>query len=169
MVAHLQAQHREIETLLDALMAADAETRWPSFDQLRRHLAVHETTEQEIVHPRAAVELADGAAVVARRLAEERAIFEVVTALEATDADSSAFMTGVANLRSSLLAHMQAEEAMEFAELCIELGVRQARRMDNATRLAAGDCAIHLPADRTLSALLTCSRKAIHGGEQVHR
>lgn len=166
-VAELLAQHRDIEAELDALAAAGVQTRQPLFSQLRHHLAVHEMTEQEIVHPRAAVELADGAAIVADRLAEEARVFDAVITLDSTQIDSQAFADGVDRLRAVLLAHLEAEQTLEFGGLRIELGVRQARRMDNGVRLHTST--VSATPGETLSALLARTRDAIHGDEHVGR
>ena len=48
-------------------------SREKAFIDLRRLLAVHETVEEEIIHPRAKRKIANGAAVVKQRLSEEHA------------------------------------------------------------------------------------------------
>ncbi|MCA6096588.1 hemerythrin domain-containing protein, partial [Streptomyces sp. SCA3-4] len=47
----LQKQHEEIRTLLDEVLAHTGEQRKHSFRLLVHLMAVHETAEEEIVHP----------------------------------------------------------------------------------------------------------------------
>ena len=70
-VSFLKAQHVQIKTLLEQVSGSRGAQRQEAFDQLRRLLAVHETAEEEVVHPRARRELSDGDEVVSARLAEE--------------------------------------------------------------------------------------------------
>src|SRR5690606_9870633 len=68
----LVAQHARIEELFRAVMAADGEQRRDRFEELARLLAVHETAEEEALHPVARRTIDAGPAVVDARLAEER-------------------------------------------------------------------------------------------------
>ena len=63
-VEFLKAQHEQIKSGFAQVAAAHGEQRSEAFDQLRRLLAVHETAEEEIVHPRAKSEIADGDKIV---------------------------------------------------------------------------------------------------------
>jgi hypothetical protein len=67
---------------------ASGKEREESFAQLRRLLAVHETVEEEIVHPAARQALPDGESVVEARLAEEHEAKEMLAALEKLDVHS---------------------------------------------------------------------------------
>lgn len=63
-VDFLTEQHQRIKALFnETLLAAGAE-RGEAFVRLRRLLAVHETAEEEIVHPRAGHELDNGREIV---------------------------------------------------------------------------------------------------------
>src|SRR5690348_13933058 len=54
-VAFLKAQHNLIEDMFDQVLhASDPEAREKPFVQLRQLLAVHETAEEMVVHPRSA-------------------------------------------------------------------------------------------------------------------
>ena len=52
-VDFLTAQHEQIKSLFVKTLSASGESRENAFVDLRRLLAVHETVEEEIVHPRA--------------------------------------------------------------------------------------------------------------------
>src|SRR4051794_6725501 len=52
-VAFLKEQHQQIKSLFSEVRSASGEQRREAFFALRRLLAVHETAEEEIVHPAA--------------------------------------------------------------------------------------------------------------------
>uniref|UniRef100_UPI0024538F81 hemerythrin domain-containing protein n=1 Tax=Nocardia farcinica TaxID=37329 RepID=UPI0024538F81 len=71
-VTYLVGQHRRIRELFDEVAgAADTGERERKFFELRRLLAVHETAEEEIIHPLARRAIDNGDAVVDARLEEE--------------------------------------------------------------------------------------------------
>src|SRR5262245_50893455 len=71
-VGFLKEQHHDIKANLEQVLALRGEARSKAFVSLRRLLAVHETAEEEIVHPVARRVLPDGPTVVDARLAEEK-------------------------------------------------------------------------------------------------
>src|SRR5947209_2516417 len=81
-VAFLKAQHNLIEDMFDeVLLASEPEAREKPFAALRQLLAVHETAEEMVVHPR--VRRKDGGdAVVDARLEEEHDAKEVLSKIE---------------------------------------------------------------------------------------
>jgi hemerythrin superfamily protein len=90
-IAFLKAQHDTIELLFEAVLEARGSDREHSFYQLRRLLAVHETAEEQIVHPAARRVLAEGTAIVSRRLDEENQAKHMLADIEALDLHSAAF------------------------------------------------------------------------------
>ena len=85
-VKFLKDQHNLIKDMFDdVLSASSAEAREKSFIALRQLLAVHETAEEMVVHPRARREIADGDAIVDARLHEEHAAKEHLSKLEGMD------------------------------------------------------------------------------------
>lgn len=71
-VAFLKAQHDLIEDMFDEVLhASDPKAREKPFIALRQLLAVHETAEEMIVHPRVRREFEGGDAIVDARLKEE--------------------------------------------------------------------------------------------------
>src|SRR5436305_429659 len=82
----LKQQHDRIKQLfLDTLDASDATTREEAFTRLRTLLAVHETAEEMIVHPRVRRKITGGEAIVDARLAEEHDANEALQQIEKLD------------------------------------------------------------------------------------
>lgn len=133
----LLQQHEQIKTLFtETLDASDPAQREVKFRALRRLLAVHETAEEEIIHPRARAEIEDGATVVGARLQEEHAAKEQLAELESLDIGSPEFEKGLAQLREDVLAHAEHEEQDEFSRLREELQPHQLRAMRRAVEIA---------------------------------
>jgi len=135
-VAFLKSQHEEIKGLFTQVSAAQGEQRKEIFTDLRRLLAVHETAEEEIVHPRAKSELPNGEAVVSARLHEEHEAKEVLAELEKLDVDSAEFEQKFEKFRKDVIAHSEAEEHEEFSKLADQLDDSQLSRMRKAAELA---------------------------------
>jgi hemerythrin superfamily protein len=142
-VAFLKSQHEEIKGLFTQVSAARGQERKQIFADLRRLLAIHETAEEEIVHPRAKSELDDGDMIVSARLQEEREAKEVLTQLEKLDVDSSQFEEKFSAFRQDVIAHAEAEEREEFSRLAAGLDERQLHRMRKAVELAEKTAPTH--------------------------
>jgi hypothetical protein len=160
-VAYLMAQHQQITAMLEATLDAEGEQRRETFLQFRRFLAVHEASEQEIVHPRAAHELADGGRVVSARLDEEQEIDRAIGSIETQDMCAVEFDTSIRTLLTQLLGHLRLEEELEFADLRVQLGTRQRRRLSNAVRLAAAPSDLAAVQGATFRDMLAFSCTAI--------
>jgi len=117
------------------VLAAKGQQRAEAFRQLRRTLAVHETAEEEIVHP-AARSLPGGDAVVAARLKEENAAKTALVELEKLDIDSNEFTTKFRKLQTDVLAHAESEEKLEFDQLSTRLDPPRLQRMQKAVAFA---------------------------------
>lgn len=116
-VAFLEEQHEQIEEGFASVLAERGDLRKDAFFALRRLLAVHETAEEEIVHPAARRALPDGEDVVRARLAEEHDAKKLLGQLEDMDTESAEFERLFVQLRSSVLLHARAEEQQEFERL----------------------------------------------------
>lgn len=127
-VALLMRQHGDIRNLFDEVEATTGEERRDAFRRLVRLLAVHETAEEEVVHPFARRGLSGGEQVVGDRLAEERAAKEKLSALDDMDTDDPQFMPRLRELRTAVQEHARAEERYEFTHI---------RRSTDVTNLAA--------------------------------
>ncbi|WP_328818708.1 hemerythrin domain-containing protein [Nonomuraea cypriaca] len=75
-------RHQEIKAMFDEVENAAPEDRTETFQRLVRLLAVHETAEEEIVHPYARRKLDHGEDVVDERLAEENSAKDMLTQME---------------------------------------------------------------------------------------
>jgi len=135
-VSFLKRQHQQIKTMFEQVMTTRGEERASVFYALRRMLAVHETAEEEIVHPAARRELPDGEQIVAARLLEENEAKRVLTELEDLDLDSAEFATKFRTLRTAVLAHAESEEREEFDRLATRLDSTRLERMRKAAEFA---------------------------------
>lgn len=129
-------QHEQIKALFTKTLAASGDAREQAFVDLRRVLAVHETVEEEIVHPRAKRKISDGEAVVGQRLEEEREAKTVLAELEKLDVNSSEFTGLLTELRDAVLDHAGHEEIDEFTQLGQRLSSEERERMGRAAKLA---------------------------------
>ncbi|WP_372351680.1 hemerythrin domain-containing protein [Streptomyces sp. KL116D] len=111
----LRQQHVRIRALFEEVTATKGEERKASFHELVRLLAVHETAEEEVVHPFARKNIDGGEQVVKDRVAEEEKAKEVLAQLDDMDPESPEFLDRFAALREDVLAHADAEERHEFA------------------------------------------------------
>ncbi|MBD0841639.1 MULTISPECIES: hemerythrin domain-containing protein [unclassified Streptomyces] len=111
----LKGQHTRIRELLDEVAATKGDERKRSFHELVRLLAVHETAEEEVVHPFARRNIDGGELVVKDRIEEEEKAKRVLSELDDMDPDSPEFLDKFAGLRKDVLAHAEAEEKYEFA------------------------------------------------------
>ncbi|MFC8093606.1 hemerythrin domain-containing protein [Streptomyces sp. NPDC057301] len=127
-VALLMRQHGDIRNLFDEVEANSGEERRDAFRRLVRLLAVHETAEEEVVHPFARRAIVGGEEIVEDRLTEERAAKETLAALDDLDTDDPKFMPQLMKLRKDVQEHARAEERYEFIHI---------RRSTDATSLAA--------------------------------
>lgn len=129
-------QHNRIKSLFDQTLASSGPLRKGAFLTLRQLLAVHETSEEEIVHPRARSKLAAGREVVWARLAQEREARVAVAELEKLDPDSEEFTWQFGMLRDAVIKHAEHEETEEFSGLQEKLTARELQLMTRATRIA---------------------------------
>ncbi|MEE1942076.1 hemerythrin domain-containing protein [Streptomyces sp. TRM 70361] len=129
-------QHGEIRNLFDEVEATEGDTRRDAFHRLVRLLAVHETAEEEVVHPYARRSIDGGEAVVEDRLAEERKAKETLKDMEDMDPDSPEFMPRLAALRHDVESHARAEERYEFVQISRNTEPERLRTMAKALRAA---------------------------------
>ena len=135
-VLFLKEQHRQVEAGFEQVLGSSGEQRQVAFLALRRLLAVHETAEEEVVHPAARRALPDGNLIVDARLQEENEAKRVLAGLEDVDVDSPDFERQFIQLQTSVLAHARAEERDEFERLALTLEQKELERMRKAVTLA---------------------------------
>ncbi|WP_440103273.1 hemerythrin domain-containing protein [Streptosporangium sp. H16] len=133
----LVRQHAMIRDLFDEVEESPAGARrTEAFERLVRMLAVHETAEEEIVHPYARLKIEDGDEVVGDRLAEEREAKQLLVDLERLGTGHPDFSEHLQVLRAAVLAHAQAEERYEFARLRARTSVAERRAMAAGVKAA---------------------------------
>jgi len=135
-VAFLKGQHERVKALFESVISARGEARKTAFVELRRMLAVHETAEEEIVHPVAKRALPNGESVIAARLNEEHDAKKVLTDLESLDVESTEFEAKFRAFQAAVLAHAQSEEREEFEKLATKLDDARLQRMRKAVEFA---------------------------------
>ncbi|MEU8247734.1 hemerythrin domain-containing protein [Nonomuraea sp. NPDC048916] len=139
----LVAQHAMIRDLFDEVERAPVHRRAKAFTRLVRLLAVHETVEEEIVHPYARLVLEDGEAVVDDRLAEEREAKELLRKMDQAGVDEPDFLTNLAVLRAAVTAHAGGEERYEFPRLRARTTVAQRRTLAAGVKAASALAPTH--------------------------
>lgn len=131
----LEDHHEHIRGLFAIVTDRDTPDRQRRFEELRRFLAVHETAEEMVVHPRAR-EAGDGDSVVDARLKEENEAKKVLSDLDGMKVDDPSFTMGFARLRTAVLAHAENEEREEFPGLRQHTDAKTLQKMAQAVRAA---------------------------------
>lgn len=132
----LLAQHGRIEELFHTVIKAGGTARREAFEDLVRLLAVHETAEEQIVHPLSRGTIDAGDDVVDARLDEERAAKELLAALYDKGVADPGFDAGILALRDAVLAHATYEERYEFTHLRQKVDPKALRGAALAVRAA---------------------------------
>ncbi|MFI6787494.1 hemerythrin domain-containing protein [Nonomuraea sp. NPDC050383] len=139
----LLAQHAMIRDMFDEVEAAGPQKRGEAFTRLVRLLAVHETAEEEIVHPYARKVIDGGEGVVDERLAEEREAKELLQQMDKDGPDAPDFLERLAVLRAAVTAHARSEERYEFAKLRAETSPAERRAMSAGVKAAEAMAPTH--------------------------
>jgi hemerythrin superfamily protein len=136
-IGFLKAQHNLIEDMFDqVLYASDPEAREKPFVKLRQLLAVHETAEEMVVHPRVRREVDAIDSIVDARLEEEHEAKELLSSIEKIDITSQQFIDELTKLRDAVMDHALHEESFEFPKLQRELDAEELKRLGTAVRAA---------------------------------
>ena len=109
----LQKQHETIRTLFAEVETASGAERKDAWHQLVRLLSIHETAEEEIVHP-AVSRVSGGEPIVDARVAEEHRAKKLLSTMDDMGPDAEGFDTLLVQLRDDVLAHAAHEEEAEF-------------------------------------------------------
>jgi hemerythrin superfamily protein len=136
-IGFLKAQHNLIEDMFDQVLhASDPHAREKPFVQLRQLLAVHETAEEMVVHPRVRREVDAIDSIVDARLEEEHDAKELLSSIEKIDITSQQFIDELTKLRDAVMDHALHEESFEFPKLQRELDAEELKRLGTAVRAA---------------------------------
>jgi hemerythrin superfamily protein len=112
-IALLERQLAEIRTLFGVVEGATGDERRDAFYDLLRLLAVHETAEEEIVHPEVR-DIEGGDVVVNARIGEEHRAKQLLSTLYDMGPDAEGFDILFVELKVDVLAHAAHEEREEF-------------------------------------------------------
>ena len=132
----LKAQHGQMYSLLARIQSSRDADRHNAFIEFRKLLAMHETAEEQIVHPVAKVSIPGGKDVVAARLREEHKVKSMLVHLEGLDMNSNEFDDQIALLEQELRAHNEAEEREELENMLAEFDRSRLERMRVAVEYA---------------------------------
>jgi hemerythrin superfamily protein len=136
-VKFLRDQHNLIKDMFDdVLSASDPKAREKAFTDLRQLLAVHETAEEMVVHPRVRREVAAGDEIVDARLSEEHAAKQQLSKLEGMDIGSKQFIDELTKFRDAVIDHAEHEENEEFNKLERKLNSDDRERLAKAVLAA---------------------------------
>ena len=116
-VGLLVRQHEEIRRLCRKVETSAGARQAETFERLRRLLAVHETAEEEIVHPLIRRSLPLGDQIIDARLAEEKRGKRMLRDLERMGTADPSFPPMFARFRAAVLSHAEREEREEFSAL----------------------------------------------------
>lgn len=139
----LLAQHAMIRDLFDEVEEAPADRRGEAFTRLVRLLAVHETAEEEIVHPFARRKIDGGDAVVDDRLAEENQAKQLLTRMDSAGPEAHDFMANLRKLRTDVEEHARSEERYEFIQLRAHTSEAERRAMAAGVKAAEAMAPTH--------------------------
>ena len=152
-VDFLLNQHAQIRAGLREVAGAHGPARAAAFADLRRLITVHETAEQEVLHPRMK-EFAESAPEprtlradatpspgppsldIESLLGQERHGTELLAELDRLDPDSAEFDSRFTRLAVEIIAHADHEELEEFPVVRQRLDVEERLRMGHALRIA---------------------------------
>jgi hemerythrin HHE cation binding domain-containing protein len=142
-VEFLIGQHMQIRDLFTEVETSTGQARRDAFDRLVKLLAVHETAEEQLIHPLVRSGVEGGGDIVDDRLAEERAAKEMLARLEDLGPDAAEFPSLLAELRLSVLTHAHNEEAYEFRYLRREVATAQLQPLVSMVRAAEAVAPTH--------------------------
>jgi hemerythrin superfamily protein len=136
-VAFLKEQHNRIKELFtDTINAPDDKTRERAFFELRSLLAVHETAEEIVVHPKARSEIEGGDEIVRARLEEENQAKKQLSEIERMGTGSQEFVDALIRFQRDVIDHATHEENEEFNKLHGALSEEELKQMVVALRAA---------------------------------
>jgi hemerythrin superfamily protein len=129
-------QHKQMKSLFSRVSAARGAEKQERFEDLVRLLAVHETAEEEVVHPVARRKIENGEKVTDARLLEENALKKALSDLHDLGVDHPDFAGRLATLAGEVVDHSTYEENEEFTPLRRAVTDKQLRKMAETVRAA---------------------------------
>lgn len=141
-VSLLIKQHSQIRDMFAEVKLAQSGEKQKAFDRLVRLLAVHETAEEEVVHPLTRT-APGGSGVADDRLTEEHDAKEKLKELEKIGVEGEGFDELLEVLRHEVLEHARAEERYEFTQLRRRTSPAQLVTLAMAVRAAEATAPTH--------------------------
>jgi hemerythrin superfamily protein len=132
----LMEQHKEIKNLFGQVQRASGDRKRELFEDLVRLLAVHESAEEEIVHPTARRNIPSGDTIVDKRLAEEDEAKHELAHLYDLGVDHPDFDARFVTFAEAVTHHASREEQEEFLKLREKLTADQLSTLAGAVRTA---------------------------------
>jgi hypothetical protein len=132
----LLTQHARVEEQFLLVQAATGRAKQDAFDDLVRLLSIHETAEEELIHPLSRTLVPGGGKEIDERLAEERQANETLAGMVKGGVDAEGFDTALLLLRNAVLTHARYEERYEFPHLRAKVPPAQLRALATAVRAA---------------------------------
>jgi hemerythrin superfamily protein len=129
-------QHMQIKSLFAHVLSATGEEKTRQFHDLVRLLAVHESAEEQVVHPMARRKITNGDPIVDARLEEEKRAKQELSDLYELGTDHPEFDTRLRAFAEDVIRHATAEETQEFEQLRATLSEKELVRMASAVRTA---------------------------------
>lgn len=129
-------QHMQIKSLFAEVLNATGDRKTELFHDLVRLLAVHESAEEQVVHPTARKKITDGAQIVDARLEEEERAKQALSDLYDLGTDHPDFDMRLQTLADDVIRHATAEETQEFVQLRVDLSESELVRMASMVRAA---------------------------------
>jgi hypothetical protein len=136
-VTYLTEQHTAIKALfIETLDATNVEDQQEAFTRLRTLLAVHETAEEMMVHPRVRRKIDGGVQIAQARLTEEHDAKIALGELEKIPCGTADFSKGLIHLQAAVVEHAEREEREEFTLLAEQLDKDELAKLATAVRVA---------------------------------
>jgi hemerythrin superfamily protein len=129
-------QHNQIKALLARITSAKGTDKRDAFEDLVRLLAVHESAEEEIVHPSALKTIDGGDQIVRARRREEDEAKHVLAELYELGVDHPEFDAKFKSFAEAVQAHAAHEETEEFPELRRNTPPQRLSQMASAVKAA---------------------------------
>jgi len=140
----LRSRHDAARALMDRYDGAPSEEeRGGIVDELRRMLSVHESVEEQIVHPVARRVVPGGGSIVDGLLQQEKEGKEMLAAIERSRPASAERAELVTRLFAGVRQHAAAEENELFPLLRLHLDATQRARIGAAAERAEGMAPTH--------------------------
>ncbi|MBV8950959.1 MAG: hemerythrin domain-containing protein [Actinobacteria bacterium] len=141
-IAAVRRDHAEIKQLFARVEASKGDEQRDAFRLLVTKLAVHETAEEELVHPLLR-KTPGGEAVLDPLLQQEDQAKKELAELEKIEPGSAAFEAKFQTIRNAVLQHAEQEEQQEHPRLEQDVDAERRRKLAALFRAAEASAPTH--------------------------